>query len=201
MDQLQTIEKQKRPAEDTVKRPPYVRREEILYDGKRYRLYTNYLTMGAGFLSSSIRNNAQKMVGADYQFHIKRQYFQAGVAMSGTEFLSNNNVEVHVGYGLRRERNMTNLAAFIGPTLFTGVQGTPGVSDPSIYNGWGGYVCLQAVSKFVSYDIGLGGELFAEVSEKQTLLGFKIIVFFSGAYRGVKRNFNPNVRAENPGLK
>lgn len=178
-----------------------MRREEVLYDGKRYRLYNNYLTVGAGFLSSSIRHTVQKSVAADYNFHIRRHYFQAGLSMSGDEFLANNNSELRVGYGLRRERNTTNLAAYIGPTFFTGVQGVQGVSDPTFYNGVGGYMCLQAVSKFIAYDIGLGGELFAEVSEKQTQFGFKIIIFFSGAYRGLKKNYNPNVRAENPNLK
>lgn len=180
---------------------PYVRREEVLYDGKRYRIYNNYLTFGGGFLGSSIRENGQKVIAADYHFHIRKQYFQVGGMISGDEFLSNNNTQVHVCYGLRRERNTTNLAAFIGPSFFTGVTGTPGITDPSFYNGVGAYFSLQAVSKFISYDIGLGGELFAELSQKQRVFGFKIIIFFSSAYRGIKRNMNPNVRAENPNLK
>lgn len=173
----------------------------MLYDGKRYRIHNNYLTLGGGFLSSSIRPAGQKAVGADFHFHVRRQNFQVGTIMSGDQFLSNNNIQFHAAYGLRRERNMTNLAAYIGPSFFTGVQGTPGVTDPTFYNGWGAYICLQAVSKFVAYDIGLGGELFAEFSEKQNIFGFKIVAFFSGSYRGVKRNYNPNVRAENPMLK
>ena len=178
-----------------------MRREEILYDGKRYRMWNNYLTAGGGFLSSTLRSNSQKMVAVDFHFHIRKQYFQVGGFMSGEEFLSNNNIQGHVCYGLRYERNTVNLAVFAGPSIFTGVTGTPGVTDPAFYNGWGAYFSLQAVSKFISYDIGLGGELFADLSEKQRIVGFKIILFFSGAYRGLKGPINPNVRAENPNLK
>jgi hypothetical protein len=66
---------------------------------------------------------------------------------------------------------------------------------PEFYQGIGGYLCIQAVKK-VAYDFGIGGEFFAEISPKRRMFGFKIIAYFSGAYRGPKRNYNPNVRAE-----
>jgi hypothetical protein len=117
--------------------------------------------------------------------------------MSGTELFSNNHIQGHVGYGVRRETKTSNLAAFLGPAYNTGVTGTPG-SDPEFYQGIGAYGCLQAVVK-LSYDIGIGLELFDELSARQNIFGFKIIAFFSGAYRGVKRNYNPNVRSERGG--
>jgi hypothetical protein len=178
-------------------KPPYFRKEEILADGKRYRKYNNYLTAGPGYLSSSIRKTVQKAVGIDFQFHIRREHFQIGVLMSGEEFLSNNNIQLKLGYGYRREKRASNLAAFIGPTYFTGVEGTPGVTAASFYNGFGAYACLQAIAKF-TYDIGFGLEAFAEISYKQSMAGIKAVFFFSGAYRGLKRNYNPNVRSENP---
>lgn len=69
-------------------------------------------------------------------------------------------------------------------------------SLPTFYQGVGLYGCVQAVTKF-TYDIGFGGEVFGEISQKQSIIGIRLIAFFSGAYRGPKRNFNPNVRAEN----
>jgi hypothetical protein len=182
-------------------KPDYRRKEEIIYFGKRYRIHNNYFTFGPGFLNSSIREQSQKCAGADFVFHIREEHFQLGLLMSGEEFLSNNNVQVHFGYGLRKEKQTSNLGIFAGPTYFTGVTAftdpVTGVTRPDFYNGYGFYVSMQGISKFY-YDFGIGLELFADVNYKQTMYGFKVILFFSGAYRGVKRNYNPNVRAENP---
>jgi len=117
--------------------------------------------------------------------------------MSGEAFLSNNHAQAHICYGLRKETTRSNFAVYLGPCYYIGVEGIP-PAPATDYEGFGAYASAQAVTKF-AYDIGLGLELFAELSAKQTLSGFKIIVFFSGAYRGVKKNYNPNVRSENPG--
>jgi hypothetical protein len=187
-------------AQDSLKKayPEYFRKEEVIYDGKRYRKYNNYLTLGGGFLSSSLRDDVDRAIGGDFHFHIRRQYFQIGALMSGPQFLSNNNVQGHFGAGLRRERSNSNLAIYGGLTYFTGVIT---VSDSSLglipryYQGVGAYICAQAMTK-LTYDIGAGVEAFAEVSKTQGIIGFKLILFFSGAYVGVKKNYNPNVRSE-----
>jgi hypothetical protein len=64
------------------------------------------------------------------------------------------------------------------------------------YDGWGLYLSAQAVKKLM-YDIGIGIEAFGEVSEYQNSAGIKFILFFSGAYMGPKKNYNPHVRSEN----
>ncbi|HQQ93391.1 MAG TPA: hypothetical protein PLQ93_02455 [Bacteroidia bacterium] len=173
---------------------PFDRKEEIIYHGKRYAIHNNYLSLGAGFLSTSLRFDVQKTIGADYQFHIRRQQFQVGAMMSGEEFFSNNNVQAHIGYGLRKESLSANYAIFVGPTYFSGVAGMVG-SPPDFYTGFGMYFSVQATIK-IFYDIGLGAELFGEINYKQSIMGIKFIAFFSGAYRGPKRQYNPNVRSE-----
>lgn len=178
-------------------KPPYNRKEEMIYDGKRYRIHNCYVSGGGGFSKSTIRNIAQKNVGIDFQFPIRHLHFQTGVMASGDAFGSDNNRQLHVGYGLRRETRLNNLAAYVGPTYFLGVRGDTTTGPPINYQGFGGYLCIQAVTK-LTYDIGLGIELFTELSGTQSIFGFKIIAFFSGAYRGPKKNFNPNVRSENP---
>ena len=178
-------------------RPAYDRKEEIIYQGKRYRIHNSYLTAGPGFLQSNIRSKLQKTIGIDYQFPIRRLNFQAGVMMSGEEFASNNHIQGHICYGIRDEKNKNNLALYFGPSYATGVEGSANTGNPEFYQGFGGYLCIQAVMKF-SYDMGLGAELFGELSNRQKIVGLKLVAFFSGAYRGPKRNFNPNVRAENP---
>lgn len=175
---------------DTV----YDRKEEFLYKAKRYRRYNNYVTLGIGPLYSSIQSQLQKVAAGDFQFHIQRQYYQIGLVMSGNDFFANNYIQAHACYGLRKETNMVNFGVFLGPSFYTGVEGTPGVTDPILYKGVGGYLSLQAVSKFVAYDVGLGAELFAELNAKQSIVGIKLIAFFSGAYRGKIGYYNPHVR-------
>jgi hypothetical protein len=179
-------------------KPPYFRKEEIIVSGKRYRVHNNYLTAGPGFLSSSLRNTSQKAIGIDFQFHIRRQHFQTGVMMSGEDFGANNNVGAHIGYGYRKETKRNNYAFFVGPSYYTGVtaiQDSVLGTRPKIYEGWGIYGCAQAIYK-LTFDIGFGAELFAEYGRYQRLGGIKFIVFFSGAYVGAKRNYNPNVRSQ-----
>lgn len=211
--------------EKPKERPTYYRKEEILYAGKRYRLWNNYITAGGGIMGSSIRSKEQKNIGINYHFHIQRHYFQAGVMMSGEDFLSNNQVQGHLGYGLRKETTKLNMAAFGGLTYFNGVIGrtdTTGNPYPEYYSGAGVYVSGQIITK-LSYDIGIGLEVFAEFNKYQqvpinyrwyegapvfkksgdiqTNAGFRVILYFSGAYRGLKKNYNPHVRSENKNMK
>jgi len=182
-----------------VEQPPYNRKEEIIFDGKRYRIHNNYVTLNLGFLESTIREQGQKTAGLDYHFHIRRQYFQVGGMISGEDFLSNNNNSFHIGYGYRIEKNTANLAFYGGPTYFKGVEGIP-PAPAMFYDGFGLYLSGQAIYK-VKYDVGLGLEVFGEFNYKQIMAGFKIALFFSGGYRGVKKKYNPNVRSENPNMK
>ena len=196
-------------AQDTVRgkaakhQYPYSRKEEIIYDGKRYRIHNNYVTLGGGPGYSSIRSDLQQVAGVDFQFHIRREYFQAGVVLSGFQFFANNHIQLHAGYGKRKETSRYNLACFGGPSFYQGVEGA--VGQPEVfYGGAGLYVSAQAVRK-LTYDVGAGLEVFADLGfrlggwgREQILYGAKLVVFFSGSYRGPKRNYNPNVRSENP---
>ena len=177
------------------KKSTYDKKEEILFDNNRYRKYNNYLTFGGGGLGSTIQQNVQKAFGADYHFHIRRQYLQAGILFSGEDISASNDIQIHFCYGIREEKNRTNVSLFAGPSFFTGVDGTPGVTGPTIYSGVGAYFCFQAIFK-IKYDLGIGFDVFADLADKREMGGIKLILFFSGAYRGVKQNFNPHVKAE-----
>jgi hypothetical protein len=169
-----------------------------LHDGKRYRIHNNYLTGGGGYLSSTLRFEVQKAVGLDFQFHIRTQNFQLGILMSGQEFLGNNNLSGHLGYGLRKENSNFNFSLYGGLNYSYGVYAVPDTGNttkPQFYNNVGVYVCGQAIKK-LTYDIGIGLELYAEANQTQVMGGFKFILFFSDSYRGVKRNYNPNVKTK-----
>ena len=102
----------------------------------------------------------------------------------------------------------------MGPSLYYGVTGTaPDTSKtststttpstvatpttpPHFYGGVGAYFCFQAVFK-IKYDLGFGFDIFADVGTKRQIGGFKFILFFSGSYRGTKKNYNPHVKSEN----
>ena len=170
---------------------PFNRKAEIVYDSKRYRVYNNYLTFGVGKAYSDIRRLDQNCINVDFQFHVTKTYFQTGFFMSGDELLKNTNIQGHVGIGYRYEKEFFNLAAFAGPSysyFVTGTTDTSGVFTVSTHDAIGGYICLQGVYK-IKYDVGLGIELFADISSQQKMAGARIICYFSGAYRGVKKGF------------
>ncbi len=167
-------------------------------DGKRYRIHNNYLTVGGGYLGSTLRKETQKAVGLDFQFHIRTQKFQVGILMSGNEFLSNNNLSGHVGYGLRKETSNYNFSLYGGLNYSYGVYAvadTGMTTQPKFYNDIGIYISAQVIKK-ITYDIGGGLELYAEANQTHIMGGIKFIVFFSDSYRGVKRNYNPNVKTK-----
>ena len=176
---------------------PYNRKAEIVYDGKRYRIYNSYLTFGVGKAFADIRTKDQNCVNVDFQFHLTKQYFQTGFFMSGDELLKNTNISGHVCYGYRYEKALFNLAGFVGPSysyFVTGVADTSGLFKVTKHDAIGGYICLQGVYK-IKYDVGIGLELFADISSEQKIAGARIILFFSGAYRGEKKGFKTKKKA------
>lgn len=175
----------------------YDRLEEIIHDKKRYRIHNNYLSIGAGYNASSIREREQATIGIDFNFHIRRTYFQAGILMSGERFMSNNNVQAHFGYGYRKETEKYNFAFYAGPSYNTGI--IPPIFrekdtlPPRIFDAFGIYANVQYAFK-LTYDIGIGFEAFAEYNKVQTYGGIKTILFFSGSYRGKAKLFNRHVK-------
>jgi hypothetical protein len=167
-----------------------------LYDGKRYRIHNNYLTAGVGYFGTNLRSDIQRPFGLDFQFHIKTHHFQLGGLISGNDLFGVNNISFHTGYGWRKETTKSNLAIFAGLNYSYGVYpvlDTANTALPKFYNNIGAYICAQAIKK-LTYDIGIGLEFYGEINETQVMGGIKFLLFFSGSYRGVKRNYNPNVK-------
>ena len=169
----------------------YDDKEEIVYDGKRYRVWNNYLT-GGTLPGASISSNiptSQTCVGLDLNFHIKREYFQGGVLLSGNVFGDWNNTSMHLCWGKKIEKNKYLFAAYGGvdyslfypwekdsiPARFV----SPALSEV------GAYVAVQNFWK-IKYDVGLGGTLFCSYNTKQYLAGLRLEMFFSSSYRGEK---------------
>ncbi len=182
----------KQVKKDTVKFNP---KQEIAYDGKRYRVYNNWLTFGGGAGYNTKWPKDQKNLGVDYSFHIKQYYFRLGAMMSGNDFSAANSYNFHAGLGLRKEHEKYNLSAFIGPSysyfkrpLSDSVQfGLPSILN-TIYNRVGGYACIEAIYK-IKYDVGIGGQIFCDYNEVQMVYGVRLVAYFSGAYRGIKYGY------------
>lgn len=164
------------------------RKEEIAYDGKRYRVHNSWLSFGAGPNYNSKWPKDEKNIGADFSFFIKQHYFRLGGYMSGTDFTSANNYSFHLCYGLRKEKEKYNLAAYIGPSTSyfrRPLSDSVNYNLATVYNEIGVHVCLEAIYK-VKYDIGFGGQIFCDYNQAQLVYGVRLIAYFSGAYRGIK---------------
>lgn len=169
----------------------YNPKAEIYYDNKRYRVYNNWLSFGGGGCYSTHWPKDQRNAGADYSFHVKQHYFRLGGYLNGNELHSYNNLSAHLAYGLRKETIKYNLAAFAGVSTSyfrRPISDTASYDLNNVYNAAGAYACLEAVYK-IKYDVGIGGQIFCDYNQVQTVYGVRLILYFSGAYRGIKYGY------------
>ena len=80
---------------DTAKFNP---KEEIIYDGKRYRVHNSWLSFGAGAGYNTRWPKDEKNIGADFSFYIKKHHFRIGGFMSGSNYTASNNYSFHFYY-------------------------------------------------------------------------------------------------------
>jgi hypothetical protein len=172
------VEKQKR------KLPPVD--STFIINNKKLRYYNNWMTVGAGFQQNLTYKRKPGFTGGlDFNFHIKQQYFQLGIIIAGEKFGFYNNYEFHVGYGKRFEDKDIHFAGFAGISYSTGYAKVGDTVYTRPFKQPGIYAQLEAVKK-VTYDVGIGFSLFADWNQEQAILGGRLIVYFSGAYRGKK---------------
>jgi hypothetical protein len=169
---------------------------EVAYDGKRYRVYNNWLSVGVGAGYNTKWPKDEKNIGADYSFHIKEHYLRVGGFMSGTDYLASNNYSFHLCYGIRKEHEKYNLSAFLGPSsafFKRPLSDSLKYDLTKVYNEVGGYAVIEAVYK-LKYDIGFGGQLFCDFNQYQMVYGVRFIAYFSSAYRGIKYGYRKPVK-------
>lgn len=175
---------------DTVQYDP---KKEIAYDGKRYRVYNNWLSVGAGAGYNTKWPKDEKNLGADFSFHVKEHYLRLGGFLSGADYTAANNYSFHFCYVFRKEGEKYNLSAAIGPSTSNfrrPLSDSSNYNLATVYNKVGGFAALEAVYKF-KYDVGIGGQIFCDYNEVQMVYGVRLIVYFSGAYRGIKHGYVP----------
>lgn len=166
----------------------YNPKQEIVYDGKRYRVHNNWLSAGTGACFNTQWPKDEKNIGADFSFHLKQYYFRLGGFMSGADYRATNNYNLHLGAGLRKETEKYNLSAFIGPSTSyfkRPLKDSAEYNLETVYNEFGGYAVIEAVYK-IKYDVGIGGQIFCDYNRVQSVYGVRLVLYFSGAYRGIK---------------
>ncbi|HXB41954.1 MAG TPA: hypothetical protein VNZ49_15540 [Bacteroidia bacterium] len=166
------------------------KKKEIKIDGKKYRIYNNYVTFGIGKGYNNIWNQGFVVTGFDFNFHIRKAYFQTGGFLQGPSFYNKQQVQLHMGAGYRKESYNYFWAAYGGlsytngfyPRTLTDVTGKDSVIHP-VMSEIGAYVAVQMFYK-LKFDYGAGLTIFGDINQKQYVIGARIELFFSGAYRG-----------------
>lgn len=160
----------------------YDPKKEIVINNSRFKVYNCWLSGGAGWAQNFTTGRSKFNLGADFNFHIRPEWFQFGFFFSGPAFGNYDNYNFHFCYGRRLENEKINLAAFGGLSFSSGhikldSNFQNNYNDPSLY------VCSQLVKK-LTYDVGAGLDVFAELTPKHFLGGFRFVIYFSGAYKG-----------------
>lgn len=184
------------PAQDTTK---YKQQEnfkrEIVIGDKRYRVYDNWVSAGVGGAYHSNNPRTQFLLGLNFNFHIKRPYFRAGLMASGDSYGQWNNFQAHLGYiPIRRQTEKTHYAVITSISYSRGYRFLyAGHYYPIAYNEVGFYAEFQFVRK-IEYTTGFGGAVFFDLNRKNLIAGLRLDGYLSGAYRGYVRGKEPPKR-------
>ncbi len=167
-------------------------KREIVIGDKRYRVYNNWVCFGVGPEYHSENPRTQFALGLNFQFHIKKAYFNVGGIMSGDEFGVWNNYTGHIGYvPWRKETEKKNLAAMAGISYTQGYTYlAPGYFESNRWDRVGVYAEFQYTMK-VQYAVGIGPTFFVDWNQKRTLIGVRLDGYLSGAYRGYVKGKGP----------
>lgn len=171
-------------------------KKEVVFNDKRFRVWNNWISGGAGPMFHTNNPRTQLALGVNFNFHIKHYYFRIGGMFSGDRFGSWNNLQGHIGWiPLRRDNEHAHQAIVAGVSYSTGYRFVYAGHYDNLnpYARAGVYAEYQYVRK-INYDFGIGGALFADVNSQNTLIGLRIDVYFSGAYRGYVRGKEPPKR-------
>lgn len=167
-------------------------KREIVVGNKRYRVYNNWVSFGVGPGYHSANPRTQFVLGINFNFHIKKAYFNMGGIMSGDEFGVWNNYTAHMGYiPWRKETENRNMAAMGGVSYTQGYDFLySGYYSSNRWDRLGVYAEFQYTMK-IQYAVGVGPTFFVDWNAKRVLVGIRLDGYLSGAYRGYVRGAGP----------
>ena len=168
--------------------------EKFLHNSKLYNTSDRWFTIGAG---GGINTELQdREVNIDAAFHAKvwKLYLQTGLHRSSNEFIYDINLkksksgqkinDLYLGVGLRSSKLYSNVAFFAGPSWVYGSKyALDTISGLSVsFSTLGLYANFDYTYK-LSYDLGIGVSLYSSYSKENLIYGFRIHLYFSGAFR------------------
>jgi hypothetical protein len=158
----------------------------FVVDNKKFSYYNNWFTIGGGVQQNlTYKRTLGFAGGADYHYHIKKQYFQTGVMLSGERFGYFDNYQIHMGYGKRFEDKDVHVSAFAGVSYSTGFAKVGDTAYTRPFDFPGLYMQAEVIKK-ITYDVGLGLAFTLDWNKEQTIFGGRCVLYFSGAYKGKK---------------
>jgi hypothetical protein len=174
---------------------PYAKKKEIKLDGKKYRIYNNYVTLGAGKAYNGGFDDVLFTTAADLNFHLQKTKFQAGGLLQGRSFGNNQLIQFHFCTGYKKESYKYFWAVYGGvaytdgynPVTIQDMNHNDSTTILRHFNNYGLYTAAQLFYK-LKFDYGIGLTAFASYNKIQSVVGARIELFFSGAYRGTIRH-------------
>jgi hypothetical protein len=156
--------------------------KERNFDGMRYKMRNNYINFGLGY-GSNFSNRQSVPVGVGYNFHIGKQFFQAGYNRTELPFLWGSYTEnfmndLHLAFVIRKETKKLNLAYAMG------VGRAWGLKKNIAYGDVAGYAEVQFIRKLY-YDVGAGLSMFVNYNREYPMAGIRFDFFLSSSYQGV----------------
>jgi hypothetical protein len=151
------------------------------FDGKRYKMYNNYVNFGIGY-GRNFEGRLSTPVGVGYNFHAGKLFFQAGYNRSEMptlwgSYTRNFLNDLHLAYCIRKETKKLNLAYVMG------VGKVWGLKDNIPYGNVAGYAEIQFIRK-IFYDVGAGLCLYVNYNRSYPMAGIRLDIFLSSAYQG-----------------
>ena len=167
-------------------KPDPVWRQDTIIGNNVFRKHSNWLSGGIGIAKHNQLGNRQYTNNVDFNFHIHTEYFQLGILLSGDDMYGNyNNYQFHFCYGKRVESSSINFSYFGGVSYATFFEWTGQKYSDYSKTDVGLYANAQYIVK-IKFDVGIGIGAFVDVNFHQSVMGAKIDLYFSGAYKGKK---------------
>lgn len=162
-----------------------VENDVFIHDNAIYKTNSNWVTLGVGYGYNPFQKVNELAGSLILHAQVKEICLMTGYHLFTDEsFVSrsyHSMTNFSFGAGLRKESLKTNMAAFIGPLY---AYGKKEIHDNKyyLYSGLGFFINLEySYKKF--YDVGIGTSLFYNFSSYYQVVGIKLHIYFSGAFK------------------
>jgi hypothetical protein len=172
-----------KPAKEKKEKEPLLE-----YNGNLYKVHASYLNVGAGICNFPKQKETFTCFGIGYNFRFKDRYYKVGYEQSGNiSYLGGSNQylnDIHVAIGKRYPELRYNFSYFVGGSYMV-YHDLEKTIEERVERGIGLYGEASAIFKPV-YDIGFGVTGYTNLNFTAPVIGLRLDLYFSGAYKGKK---------------